>query len=366
MIIFSSLFGTTGITKNVMNYCKYMDDDIKLEFVMMNDIPENYKKFIKNELNSKYYILPYRNRNPFKYIMKLRDILVSDKVDIVHVHGNSSTLALELLAAKIAGVKVRIAHSRNTTCNHKLSNILLKPIFNMTYTDAFACGNDAGKWMFGKKKFVVIKNGNEINNFKYKIDVRDKVRRDLGLGNDVIALGHVGCFNYQKNQGFLIEIANILKNQNFKFMMFLIGEGDLKKQIENQVNMLSLSSDVVFLGQRDDIQELLQAMDMMLLPSRFEGLPNVLIEWQMAALPSFVSDQITDEAKVTELVKYLPIKDAKVWTDEIIEYNYPDRSLSAIESYEKMKKAGYDIKENCILLKKIYKSLYIESLNNKL
>ena len=360
LMIITNEFNMSGITNNVMNYYRYMDKrEMKIDFVAPNNVPER----LKNEINSNggvVYELTMRNRNPIKYIIELKKIIQEKCYDIVHAHGNSCTLAAEMYAAKLAGTKVRIAHSRNTKCQQVFFNKILRNLFDKSYTHGFACGVDAGKWLFRDKEFTVIKNGNDIDKFKYNNSVRYDYRKKLGVeGKKVI--GHVGLFNHQKNHEFLIDIFNELIKLDKNYILIMVGDGELKSTIEDKVESLGLKENVIFTGKSLEVEKLIQAMDIMVLPSRYEGLPNVVIEWQIACLPCIISDNADRNVKITELVKFISLNEKpREWARLIDEMKIEDRNLIKDKIISEITEAGFSIKENAQELSKIYNSL----LNN--
>lgn len=359
LTIATACFENDGITNSILNYYRHMDKSkISMDFVIPNKLCERIQsEFKKNE--TKYYELPERIKKPVKYILKLKQIIKEGKYDIIHAHGSSSILFLEMFAGYLANCNVRIAHSRNTKTNHIVIHNLLKPFFRKTYTVAFACGKEAGKWLFGKEKnIIIIPNGKDSNEFKFKQSKREEYRKKYNI-NDKIVIGHVGRFNYQKNHEFLIDIFNILKNKNEKYYLVLAGTGKLEKDIKDKVKKLKIEDSVLFLGEVTNISEWLNAMDIMVFPSRFEGFPNVLIEWQISGLPCIISDKITKDVKVTDLVQFKSIEDsAEEWSNEISKIKINDRENP--KYIEEVKKAGYDIKENAKKLEEIYYSLLEE------
>ena len=356
LTIATACFENDGITNSILNYYRNIDKSkISMDFVMPNKLCDRLKEeFTEN--NTKYYELPERNRKPIQYILKLKHIIQEGKYDIVHAHGSSSILFLEMYAAYLAKCKIRIAHSRNTKSNHMVIHNILKPFFRCLYTDAFACGKEAGEWLFGRdKRITIIPNGKDANEFKFNKLVRDKYRNDYNL-KDRIVIGHEGRFNYQKNHDFLIDIFNELSKKDDKYYMVLAGEGNLQDSIVDKVKKLGLGDKALFLGKVTNINEWLNAMDIMVFPSRFEGFPNVLIEWQISGLPCIISDKITKDVKVTDLVQFKSIEDsAEEWSNEIAKIKIKDRENP--KYVEEVKKAGYDIKENAKMLEKIYYSL---------
>lgn len=360
LMIFSGIVSNEGIANNVINYFKYIDkSDLKMEFIVQNQPQEWMVNEIINN-NSKYYVLDGRKKNIPKYVLELTKIIKQNKYDIVHVHGSSCLLFIDLLAAKLANVKVRIAHSRNTTCNHIFLHKLLRPLFNKVVTHCFACGEDAGKWLFKDRDFKVINNGKEINKFLYDEDVRNEYRKKLRI-EDKIVVGHIGRFNNQKNHEFLIDIFSNLVMLNKNYVLLLIGEGALFEDIKEKVKKLNIQNNVIFMGETSEVPQLLQAMDLFVFPSKYEGLPNVLLEAQLAGLPIYASDVITDEVNICDLVQFLSLEySPKIWVDRIVDDKKFDRIGKREIIKAKFIEAGFDIKENAKQLKKIYYD-YIEN-----
>lgn len=297
---------------------------------------------------------------PLMYYRKLYNIINREKYDIVHVHGSSSMMFLQLLVAKRLGVKVRIAHSRNTNSDYNLLNQLLRPIFKKLYTDKFACGKEAGEWLFGKnEKFTIIPNGKDCEMFEFKNEVRNQYRKKYNL-KDKIVIGHIGNFNEQKNHEFLIKVFYELSKQKENYYLVLVGNGPLENKIHQRVIELGLENKVLFLGQIpvEEVSKWLNAMDIMLFPSKYEGFPNVLIEWQISGLPCLISSAITKDVKITNLVRFESLeKTPKDWAKDIEEIKLEDREKSKEMIKTEIKNNGYDIKENAKKLEKKYINL---------
>ena len=346
-----------GISNSVMGYYRNIDKElIKMDFVSKFVIDSLSEEIESN--SNKVYTLKDRKKRPLKYLKELSKIIRENQYDIVHAHGSSSILCLEMIAAKKAGCKVRIAHSRNTKADHKILDKLLRPIFYKTYTHGFACGEEAGKWLFGKRKFEIINNGKDIEKFKYNETVRNEFRKKYNLENKVV-IGHIGNFNEQKNHEFLIKIlSELLKNGNKEYYCILIGTGYLQEKIKQQVEDLEIKENVLFVGQTEEVEKWIQAMDIMVFPSKFEGFPNVLVEWQIAGLPSIISDKITNAVQLTDLVKFESIeKSPSDWVEKICNIEVNDRNKNQQEILEQIKEKGFDIKENAKKLEKIYQNL---------
>ncbi len=356
---------TTGLRKNgiclsQLGYLKNINKD-KFDIHVVafendnKDIIDLYKK------NSKIIILPNRKKKLFLYCKLLKKKMIDNKYDVIHVFGSSTLMLIELQIAKKCKIKTRIAHSRNTTCDRPWLDKILRFSFNRSYNVALACGKEAGEWLFPNKKFIVIHNGKDLDSFKFNVSKRIKKRKELNLTQE-IAIGHVGFFNKQKNHVFLIDIFNEIYKHNKNVRLFLMGYGFKMPEIKKKVKDLGLSHVVSFLGNVDNVSEYLQAMDLMLFPSLFEGLPNVVIEWQASGLPSIISDKITKECKVSDLVCFLPInQDSEMWYKTISKieiYNDDIRRKKSKEACLLLEKNGFSIESSTLQLEKIYSQDY--------
>ena len=361
--IMTSSLTFNGIGMSIMNYFRNINNEnIHIDFAVPNEVEDQIRKEIEQK-NCKIFQLisedkkKLKQRHPIKYYKEIHKIIKANNYDIVHVHGSSSMMCIELLAAKKAGCKVRIAHSRNTESDNNKLHFLLKPFFKKSYTDAFACGKEAGEWLFGKNKEVtIIPNGKDSDEFKFKEEERNKIRKEYNLENKIV-IGHVGNFFFQKNHEFLIDVFKELTKKDDRYVLVLVGFGTLQDEIEKKVVDLGIENKVVFLGKVTNISEWLNAMDIMVFPSRFEGFPNVLIEWQISGLPCIISDTITKDVKITDLVKFKSLQDSpEDWAKEIIKIELKDRNNT--KYIEQIKEAGYDIKENAKMLENLYIDLY--------
>ncbi len=359
LIINTVPFNHNGITSVILNYFRNMNlYDMSMDFLSIGEVEDNFRKEIE-EKGCNIYIIPRRKKKIFSYFFKLKRLLKSRQYDVVHVHGNSAMMSIDLLPIKLCNVPVRIAHSHNTTCSSPFLHKMLYPLFRWCYTDGFACGVEAGTWLFRKEDFKVIKNGINLDQYSYNEEIRKTYRHKLGIHSEKV-LGHVGLFNYQKNHEFLIEIFEQLLELDSNYHLVLIGVGDNFEQVKRVVSEKKLDKKITFLGKVDDVYHYLQAIDLFLLPSRFEGLPLALVEAQAAGLPCFVSDKVSSEAKMSSGMKFLPIdQGAEVWVSEITNYTIQNRLVQSKEASLTLSKSGYDIKRNALELQGIYKHCVI-------
>lgn len=355
LIISTVSLAKNGIATCILNYYHAIDNsEIQMDIVAPNIVDKELKNDLKSN-GSKVYELTMRKTSTVKYFLKLINIIRENKYDIIHAHGNSCTLAIEMIAALLGGCKVRIAHSHNTSCEYMKVHKLLRPLFNLTCTHGFACGEDAGRWLFRNKKFTVIKNGIDMAKYQYDEKIRNEYREKLNV-KDEILIGHIGLFNYQKNHEFLIQVLlELQKNSLKKFKLMLIGDGELKASIEKLVQKFHLSEYVIFTGNVDNVTDYLQAIDMFLLPSRYEGLPYVLVEAQAAGLPCIVSDNVAREANLTDMLEFMSLSDSKIWAQRIGTFAFKNRLEKNIKVQTQISAAGYNISTNADKIKGLYR-----------
>lgn len=301
-------------------------------------IPEFYEELKKRHV--RYFEGPDRELDVKHYIPYLRKLLKTHHFDVVHVHGNSATMALDLFIAQTCGVKTRIAHSHNTISKHPRVHAVMKPFLNMVTNQPVACGQDAGKFLF-KKKFTVVPNCIDVEKFRFNAETREDERKKLGIGDEPL-IGNVGRFTYQKNHQFLIRIFDAVLKKEPKAKLLLIGDGELLDEIKRQVSSLGISENVIFYGTSDHVNRLMQAMDCFLLPSKYEGLSVTALEAQAAGLPCIMKDTISKETEKSHLCEFLSESDSlDKWAEAILNTCHADedRSIGADEII----RAGYDL-----------------------
>lgn len=333
---------------------------IDIDILLTKDTDDSIKAIIEKE-SLNLVFTEYRS-HLLRYVVKTAKLIKKARYDIVHVHGSSAVLSLDLLAARLGGCKIRIAHSRNTTCAHKVLDRLLRPLFYVLCNKRFACGEDAGKWLFGNRDFAIIKNGKDLKKFSYNEESRVKIRDRYGWGHKTV-IGHVGNFNFQKNHEFLIKVFYELSKKYDNYFLVMVGSGnDYLKKAKEQVIKYGLEDKVLFTGSINNVSELLQGMDIMLLPSHFEGLPNVVLEWQAEGLPAIISDKVTRECEVTDLLTYLPIdQGTDCWVNTIHNMPIPDRKEASENAKVALAQNGFDIERDAEELRNMYLTFAKES-----
>jgi len=348
----------TGVDTMVMNYYRHINQDqIQFDFFMDGLEDTVYDNEIP-ALGGKIFKLPPYDKDMRANLYAFREILQTHSYSIVHSHMNTLSV-FWLREAKRAGIPIRIAHSHSTASKGEgrrvLMKYLLRPFSKLYPTHLAACSQYAGEWLFGKKTSAfLVYNAINLEAFQFDPEVRDKLRTDMGIA-DKFVIGHVGRFAYQKNHKFLIEIFKEVRNRKKEAVLLLVGDGELRSEIEDQVNDYGLGDSVIFLGSRSDMPRLYQAMDMFALPSHFEGLPVSAVEAQVAGLPCLLSEAITREVGLTKQSAFIPL-DVQAWSEQILECHYHEReNTPPIDN-------GFDIKQAAPRLCEFYTHLLKEGV----
>lgn len=348
-----------GLESMLMNYYRNIDKSkIQFDFLEHRQGKHDFTDEILS-LGGKIFTVP--SVNPFNtngYLNALDNFFQQHKeYSIIHSHLDCMS-SYPLKYAKKYSFPVKIAHSHNTNQEKNLKYFLKmysKTRIPKYTTHLFSCGEEAGKWMFPKKEFQILNNAIDAQKFQYNIDVENEVKRELGLEKDFI-IGHIGRFNSQKNHKFLIQIFYEIHKLRPNSKLVLVGIGELQEEIMRMANEFGINDSILFLGVRSDTERVIQAFDVFVFPSLFEGLPVTLIEAQAAGLRCIKSDSITDECCITKNVKSFSLKrDASNWAKEIISYGF---NYKKQDTYVDVVKGGFDIKGNASFLEEFYLNEY--------
>ncbi|ELC8400769.1 glycosyltransferase family 1 protein [Clostridium perfringens] len=345
-----------GLETMLMNYYRNIDrTQIQFDFLTHRPNKSDYDDEIIG-LGGKVYYAPrlYPQNYPLYFRYMKHFFKEHPEYTIIHSHIDSMSY-IPLLAAKKAGVPVRIAHSHNTSIDRDFKlplKMLFRKLLPSVATEFCTCGKEAGEFLFPGEKYTFIPNAIDATKFSFSENLRKQKRKDLGILNKFV-VGHVGRLSYQKNHKFLIEVFSELIKKEPNSILLLIGVGEKKEEIKKQVNDLGLSNKVIFLGNRSDVNELYQAMDVFVMPSFFEGVPVVGIEAQFANLPCVFSDKIPDEVRFSEKTEFISLnKSTNYWADKILEVSQQQnkRSISDLT----LLNSDYNIKNAKSLLENIY------------
>ncbi|MBP3817753.1 MAG: glycosyltransferase family 1 protein [Butyrivibrio sp.] len=316
-----------GVESVIMNYYRNMDRrKVQFDFV----IDGKDKSILDDEIVSLggkvYHVTPYKE-NIIKYMHDIYLIMISHEHNIVH--DNMNTMAFfSLLPAWLAGKKIRILHNHTTNYlaeSEKMKYIMkscLRPFAKIFANKLFACSNKAGEWIYGSKnmkngKVRIINNAIDESYFSYSKTNRDKLRRELGISDETIVIGHVGRMVPPKNHIFILDVFKSYHKKNNDSVLMLIGDGPLREKIRVKAKEIGIENRVYFLGHRNDVAACYSAMDLFVLPSLYEGLPVVAIEAQANGLPICMSTAITDEVIIADNAVRLDLREDK-WVLEMM------------------------------------------------
>lgn len=286
--------------------------------------------------------------------------LKSFHYDVVHVHsGSVSVLAYVAKTAKKCGVNRIIVHSHSPAEKETLKHIAIKILTKRTMqkcpTDFFACSVNAAEWKYPKNivknNITIIKNGINLERYVFDANVRSEIRNNLNIPEDAYVVGHVGRFSHEKNHKFLISVFAKLKKVINNAKLILAGDGDTIEEIKALVKEKEIEDCVSFLGNIPNVNEVMQAMDVFVLPSLYEGLPIVGVEAQAAGLAVIVSANVSDELKLTNSIQYVSIEDEQLWVNALV--RIADEK-PRYQNTEKLAKAGFDIHATAELVRSVY------------
>lgn len=359
-LVCNSTFGTDGISMFVLNnHRNYKHEHVRYHLIyssihVSEQIVDGYVKDFKKDGDKAVFIS--KGNGLMSYAINLYRYLRSEKIDVLHVHGSSSAVLLELVVAKIAGVRKTISHSHSTRGNHVHIHKILRPLIPLFADKLLACGENAGRWMYGKgKDFVIIPNCIQTSRFKFDETIRQKMRKELGLADNDVVIGHVGTFTDVKNHQFLLKILEALKKSGREthYKLVLIGQGVLFDQVKSESVNMGLADDVLLLGIRSDIPQLMMMMDLFCLPSKYEGFPIVAVEAQAAGLPFLYSSNVSSKIGLTNLAEPLPVdRGVDEWVDAIerVACRPFDRTVYA----DNIKEKGFDLKYSAEKMESLY------------
>lgn len=349
-----------GLETFIMNVYRTIDRTmVQFDFLIFSSnnayIPEI------ESMGGEVYILPARNQGYIKYLRCLDSFFRThqNEYNAVHLHASSLTSIEPLYFAKKYNIKRRIIHSHSSSISRNKIHYLLhyanKPLVRFLATDYYGCSDKAISWMFkwtgALSKAKAIFNGIDIQKFIPSTITRQTIRSTLGIEGKLV-IGHVGRFSRVKNHEFLLEVFKEIYAMNNQAILLCIGIGETFTYIQERAKEFGVYSAIRFLGSRCDIPDLMQSMDLFILPSLFEGFPVTLVEAQAAGLPIIASDTISKETNITGNVNYLSLKcSAKQWADTIyrIVQDQPHTTNAEILS-----KAGFDIGSTATFLQIVY------------
>jgi len=349
-----------GAETTVMNLYRSIDrTQIQFDFIIHTNEHQAYYNEIL-ELGGRIYKMPrFRVINLFRIISKWNSIFTNHpEYKILHSHVRSYA-SIYIPIAKKHGIKT-IIHSHSTSNGNGIEALIKKILQYPLRKQAdffIGCTRKAGEWLFGKnivnsERFQIVNNSIDIRKYHYNHEIREQYRLNMGINNDVVFI-HIGRFHKSKNHTFLINVFSKLHKINEMTKLVLVGDGELRNEVQSHIDSQNLHDSVILTGSRSDVPNLLQASDCFLFPSKWEGLPVSVIEAQASGIPCLVSNNITKDILLSNLVIPLPINmGIEPWIKAISELSFKRKNVE-----DQIKKAGYDINDSVKIITFIYMKL---------
>ena len=347
-----------GAEAMIMNLYRYIDRS-RVEFDFVEN--ENDGAYFDEEIESlggKIYHCPrFTGKNLLAYKKWWKKFFDTHK-EYLAVHGHiGSTAAFYLKEAKKHGLTT-IAHSHNTSVKNRKQffyDVLSFPTRSIA-DHLFMCSKQAGTDRYGaeavQQKGHLFPNAVDTELFRYDEKTRKNKRKELGISDNSFLVGHIGRFAEQKNHLFLLDIFKEIVSLHPDSVLLLVGDGELRQQIEAKIKTLNLEGKVVLLGLRSDVNELLMAMDVLVFPSKYEGLPVTLVEAQCSGLPCVISDKVpSDSILIKELIQVCSLADS---SSEWAEIALLKKDIGRSSCAEKIREAGFDVESNAKWLEDFY------------
>lgn len=364
-----SLSRAAGVARFVYNMERYHDEErVHYDFMhhAIRDGVYMHKKRYDEELKARgcsVYPVNYAGDNLRRFMREVHEVFekVGSNYDIVHCHMPNSAFCV-LREAELAGIKHRVLHSHLNNSSdkflHRLRNVPLNAIGKHYATDRIACSEDAGRFLFGSQPFTVINNGIPLDQFTYSLESRKQLRAELGIGNTDPVIGCVGRFVKQKNFPFAIHVFAKFHEAFPDAKMLILGDGDDRDEIEEQIASEHLLNDVILAGVREDINELYSVMDIFFMPSLYEGLPVSAVEAQASGLPCVYSNKVPKETDITGTGVFISFDDEfELWTDALENALNKGRLMNNPIALDQR---GYSAETNAKILMQYYEQLAIE------
>lgn len=347
MIGYSSNKG--GVENYIENLCGHLDKT-KFEIVYKDD---------QIVIGGVTWMCPKNRHNYLKYRIFWHKFYKANKFDVVYYNTCDVVSIDQLKFATNAGIPVRIihAHSAGNQQNlqqkmslfHRISEYRSRQSLRQCATHFFACSKVAGNAMFDGIKYRIITNGIDLYKFKYSEEKRIKCREIHQIKSEIL-IGCVGRLSLVKNPLFSIEILSSLLKTDPNIKLVMIGNGELYEDIVKEIKTKNIQNNVILTGAVDNVNEWMSALDCLLMPSLFEGLPFVLVEAQAAGLPCVVSAAVSREANLTGIVEYLELTErTDIWANKILEACRKER----LDTTQQLIDAGYSVKDTARLVSSI-------------
>lgn len=347
--------GTGGTESLIMNWYRHIDrSKVQFDFLVRSS-DDNYAEEITAFGGRIFYTASFP-RHFVKNKKETEEVLKRKEWDVIHVHGNAAMYMFPLKLSKHLGYNCRIMHSHNVQAQNSMFSFIHK--FNkmkvsVYATNCFACSEAAGKWMFDYNHCQLVRNAVDFTEFKFDSDARHEIRKAYGIDEKYV-VGHVGRFASQKNHFYLLDLFQEFLSKRPDSTLMLVGDGELEEEIKTKAAQMGVLDSILFMGRRSDVGRLMSAMDVLVLPSLYEGLGIVLVEAQFSGLPCIVSEEAyNEEVQITSNLSKISLQDgAAVWADRMQQISQLkfERHIDA----DFAERSGYDMKTEVAKLEEFY------------
>lgn len=365
------VLGTTnlgGAESRIMELYRCIDrNQVQFDFLIHTREDGHYSEEIRS-LGGHIYSLPrFKIFNMAEY-RKAIHTFFKEHTEFSVVQGHmTSTAAIYLPIAKQEYGRrsmplITAAHARSAGVDKGLkglaTRILRLPLKNRA-DYLFTCSKEAGIAVYGARavregRVWTIPNAIDAQRFSFQQKVRDEIRSELGI-QDKFVIGHVGRFGFMKNHTYLVDVFAKICETRKDAVLVMIGQGELEETIREKVKSLGLEDRAYFLGNRYDVEKYYQAFDYFVFPSTFEGLPGSVAEAQAAGLHCLVSDKVTREVALTDLVAYRSIEeDSGLWAEEIL--GNAQAALVREDMREAIAQKGFDVRRQAVQMAEFYRT----------
>ena len=352
LLVLDYINRNSGVSSVVMNYYTHIDHSkIRMDFLLYEKPDDSILEYLE-DCGSHIYVSSHPMKLGYRSYHKFIDSFFKEhqgEYQVVHVHIPNAAFVV-LKSAKKYQIPGRVIHAHNSRGADgkikKVRNYILNKWGIFYANQYFTCSESAGAYLFGKKfldKVCVIPNAINLAEYEFSLDCRERMRKELHIQGDELVIGHVGRFSEQKNHKFLIDTVKCLNEKKIKFKLLLLGDGELQSKIVKQVEGDGIQKRVIFAGVVSNVKEYMDAMDIFVLPSLYEGLPCVSVEAQANGLPCLISSNVTKEVKLSEKVRFLGIDNPEQWAKAISNQYSIGSSEKREKGYGCSKLYDYDI-----------------------
>jgi len=345
LMVLSTIGIGGGVQNKVMDVYRNIDKSkLQFDFFVYSEVTNSFENEIKNLGGNIIYPGNFWEVGPYTFYKHFYNTVNNRDYYAVHDHTGYNSGPI-LLISRFAGIKERISHSRGANINNKIKRTFLpfwKLLIYSNATKLLANSKHAGDYLYGSRKFEIIPNALNINKF---INIKDSeietLKNDIRLTSNMLVLGHVGRFSYEKNQKYIINIAKELKRRQIDFKVILIGDGELKSEIIQKINDESLNEYFILLGNTTSVEKYYKLFDIFLFPSIHEGFGNVAVEAQVSGNKVIASKGVPKEVDIgLNLIKFIDLDNHEFWIEEIIKFDKTSINIDKYDIINSLKQKG--------------------------